>query len=232
MNLRAKMEDFTECESSRKKVTPRRESPDGVSGITGYLVLRNLGARPSGGYATEIGTTNANTTFYVDGRDADLDQVSLGTQGDHKTDSNNYNADARLSALSLNGITLDQTFHNALKQIHGVRGQLGQLHNGHGHQETGRRHGGNHTGGRGKRDDRPPGQAGRGNHRHIGDRDGLQQHHDQDLHHHLRTGGFLDPGPMDTEAGGGLAKPPASPASRLRTRPYPVKPSNRKVNQR
>ena len=56
------------------------------------------------------------TTFYVDGRDADLDHVSLGTQGDHKTDSNNYDADARLSALSLNGITLDQTFHNALKQ--------------------------------------------------------------------------------------------------------------------
>ena len=110
------MEDFTECDSSRKKVTPRRDSPDGVSGITGYLVLCNLGARPSGGYATEIGTTNANTTFYVDGRDADLDQVSLGTQGDHKTDSNNYDADARLSALSLNGITLDQTFHNALKQ--------------------------------------------------------------------------------------------------------------------
>ena len=44
------------------------------------------------------------------GRAALLEHSVEGTQGDHKVDGSNTGADATLSALSLSGITLDQTF--------------------------------------------------------------------------------------------------------------------------
>ena len=46
--------------------------PTGVSGITGYRVLRNLGAESLSRYAKQIATTGASARTFVDGRDADV----------------------------------------------------------------------------------------------------------------------------------------------------------------
>ena len=72
MNLGANIVGFTSGGSSRKKVTLRRESPDGVSGITGYRVLHNLGAKSLSRYAKQIATTGASARTFVDGRNADV----------------------------------------------------------------------------------------------------------------------------------------------------------------
>ena len=72
MNLGANIVGFTSGDSSRKKVTLRRESPDGVSGITGYRVLHNLGAKSLSRYAKQIATTGASARTFVDGRNADV----------------------------------------------------------------------------------------------------------------------------------------------------------------
>ena len=66
------MVDFISGDSSRKRATLRGEAPAKVSGITGYLVLRNLGSQSLSRYAAQTGMTDANTRFYVDGRDADV----------------------------------------------------------------------------------------------------------------------------------------------------------------
>ena len=68
MNLRATIVDFTSDDRSRKKVTLRRESPDGVSGITGYRVLRTHRGQPDNSrYAIQIATVGSNTFTYVHG---------------------------------------------------------------------------------------------------------------------------------------------------------------------
>ena len=53
-------------------VTLQWDAPAGVSGITGYRVLRNLGAESLSRYAKQIATTGASARTYVDGRDADV----------------------------------------------------------------------------------------------------------------------------------------------------------------
>ena len=53
-------------------VTLTWEAPTGVSGITGYRVLRNLGTESLSRYAKQIATTGASARVYVDGRDADV----------------------------------------------------------------------------------------------------------------------------------------------------------------
>ncbi len=53
-------------------VTLKWEAPPGVSGITGYRILRNLGAESLSRYAKQIATTGASARTYVDGRDADV----------------------------------------------------------------------------------------------------------------------------------------------------------------
>ena len=53
-------------------VTLRWDAPTGVSGITGYRVLRNLGAESLSRYAKQIATTGASARTYVDGRNADV----------------------------------------------------------------------------------------------------------------------------------------------------------------
>ena len=53
-------------------VTLKWDAPTGVSGITGYRVLRNLGAESLSRYAKQIATTGASARTYVDGRDADV----------------------------------------------------------------------------------------------------------------------------------------------------------------
>ena len=53
-------------------VTLKWEAPPGVRGITGYRVLRNLGAESLSRYAKQIATTGASARTYVDGRNADV----------------------------------------------------------------------------------------------------------------------------------------------------------------
>ena len=53
-------------------VTLKWDAPTEVTGITGYRVLRNLGSQSLSSYATQTGTTDANTRFCADGRDADV----------------------------------------------------------------------------------------------------------------------------------------------------------------
>ena len=53
-------------------VTLMWDRPTGVSGITGYRVLRNLGTESLSRYAKQIATTGASARTYVDGRDADV----------------------------------------------------------------------------------------------------------------------------------------------------------------
>ena len=48
------------------------DAPTGVSGITGYRVLRNLGSESLSRYAKQIATTGASARTFVDGRDADV----------------------------------------------------------------------------------------------------------------------------------------------------------------
>ena len=51
-------------------VTLKWDAPTGVTGITGYRVLRNLGAESPNRYAKQIATTGASARSFVDGRDA------------------------------------------------------------------------------------------------------------------------------------------------------------------
>ena len=53
-------------------VTLKWDAPAGVSGITGYRILRNLGSESLSRYAKQIATTGASARTYVDGRDADV----------------------------------------------------------------------------------------------------------------------------------------------------------------
>ena len=53
-------------------VTLKWNAPSGVSGITGYRILRNLGAESLSRYAKQIATTGASVRSFVDGRDADV----------------------------------------------------------------------------------------------------------------------------------------------------------------
>ena len=53
-------------------VTLKWDAPTGVSGITGYRILRNLGAESLSRYAKQIATTGASARSFVDGRDADV----------------------------------------------------------------------------------------------------------------------------------------------------------------
>ena len=53
-------------------VTLKWDAPTGVSGITGYRVLRNLGTESLSRYAKRIATTGASARTFVDGRDADV----------------------------------------------------------------------------------------------------------------------------------------------------------------
>ena len=53
-------------------VTLRWDAPAGVSGITGYRILRNLGTESLSRYAKQIATTGASTRTFIDGRDADV----------------------------------------------------------------------------------------------------------------------------------------------------------------
>ena len=53
-------------------VTLKWGAPTGVSGITGYRVLRNLGAESLSRYAKQIATTGASARTFVDGRNADV----------------------------------------------------------------------------------------------------------------------------------------------------------------
>ena len=58
----------TECYTA----TLRWDPPSGVSGITGYRILRNLGNEYLSAYARQIATTGADARSYVDGRAADV----------------------------------------------------------------------------------------------------------------------------------------------------------------
>ena len=53
-------------------VTLKWDAPTGVSGITGYRILRNLGSDSLSRYAKQIATTGASARTFVDGRDADV----------------------------------------------------------------------------------------------------------------------------------------------------------------
>ena len=53
-------------------VTLKWDAPAGVSGITGYRILRNLGAESLSRYAKQIATTGASARTFIDGRDADV----------------------------------------------------------------------------------------------------------------------------------------------------------------
>ena len=53
-------------------VTLRWDAPTEVSGITGYRILRNLGAESLSRYAKQIATTGASARTFIDGRDADV----------------------------------------------------------------------------------------------------------------------------------------------------------------
>ena len=53
-------------------VTLRWDAPAGVSGITGYRILRNLGTESLSRYAKQIATTGASARTFIDGRDADV----------------------------------------------------------------------------------------------------------------------------------------------------------------
>ena len=53
-------------------VTLKWDAPTGVSGITGYRVLRNLGTESLSRYAKQIATTGASARTFVDGRNADV----------------------------------------------------------------------------------------------------------------------------------------------------------------
>ena len=53
-------------------VTLKWEAPTGVSGITGYRILRNLGTESLSRYAKQIATTGASARTFIDGRDADV----------------------------------------------------------------------------------------------------------------------------------------------------------------
>ena len=53
-------------------VTLKWEAPPGVSGITGYRILRNLGSESLSRYAKQIATTGASARTFVDGRNADV----------------------------------------------------------------------------------------------------------------------------------------------------------------
>ena len=53
-------------------VTLKWDRPTGVSGITGYRVLRNLGSESLNRYARQIATTGASARTFVDGRNADV----------------------------------------------------------------------------------------------------------------------------------------------------------------
>ena len=53
-------------------VTLRWDTPTGVSGITGYRILRNLGAESLSRYAKQIAMTGASARTFVDGRNADV----------------------------------------------------------------------------------------------------------------------------------------------------------------
>ena len=53
-------------------VTLKWDAPTGVSGITGYRILRNLGTESLSRYAKQIATTGASARTFVDGRDADV----------------------------------------------------------------------------------------------------------------------------------------------------------------
>ena len=48
------------------------DAPTGVSGITGYRILRNLGTESLSRYAKQIATTGASARTFVDGRNADV----------------------------------------------------------------------------------------------------------------------------------------------------------------
>ena len=51
-------------------VTLKWEAPPGVSGITGYRILRNLGTESLSRYAKQIATTGASARTFIDGRNA------------------------------------------------------------------------------------------------------------------------------------------------------------------
>ena len=53
-------------------VTLKWDAPTGVNGITGYRILRNLGAESLSRYAKQIATTGASARTFVDGRNADV----------------------------------------------------------------------------------------------------------------------------------------------------------------
>ena len=69
----------TECYT----VTLRWDPPSGVSGITGYRILRNLGNESLDRYARQIATTGADARTYVDGRGADVCFGGDGIRADY-----------------------------------------------------------------------------------------------------------------------------------------------------
>ncbi len=76
MNLRATIVDFP-GDSSRKKVTLKREAPDGVSGITGYRILRTHRGQPDNSrYACEIATVGSHALTYVHGASSGIPSES------------------------------------------------------------------------------------------------------------------------------------------------------------
>ena len=89
-NLTATMEDFN-SDGSRKKVTLTWEAPDGVSGITGYRILRTDTGHPlrrtsSQGYdydysryAYDVATVGSSTFTYVHGAS---DGLKAGSDGE------------------------------------------------------------------------------------------------------------------------------------------------------
>ena len=60
--------NYTSCYT----VTLKWDAPTGVTDITGYRVLRNLGSESLSSYAAQTGRTGTSTRFFVDGRDADV----------------------------------------------------------------------------------------------------------------------------------------------------------------
>ena len=93
-NLTATMEDFP-GNSSRKKVTLTWEAPDGVTGITGYRILRTDSGHPLkvtwrtgtttaydydyGRFAYDIATVGSNTLTYVHGASEGIPSGSDGS---------------------------------------------------------------------------------------------------------------------------------------------------------
>ena len=87
-------------------VTLRWNAPTGVSGITGYRVLRNLGSESLSRYAKQIATTGASARTFVDGRDAGVCFGGVGSSP---------NVSYFVSAITANGdsfparVRVDQT---------------------------------------------------------------------------------------------------------------------------